>query len=235
MKGWKLFLGVGLILVAVFLILDALGVTAPLTELIGEVSAFALCAGLVLTVFAFTSLIRWEPLNVILSLALLFMIFEKNIAVLCGRAEEDLINNWMLLLIAFLLGTGIRMLFPKRKFHWSVRTEEREDTRESHSLGSSTVYVDSATMTPSNVENNIGSCKVYFENPEGYTGNGVLYVENNLGSLVICVPQSWDVRVDVENNLGSVKTPNETHDELPILTIKGENNLGEVTVKYVKV
>lgn len=234
MKTWKLFWGLGLILIAVLLILDALNVTAPIISAVGEVSTFTIVLGILLVAFAIASLVQGEFFGTFLSAALIFVLFEDNIAVLCGRAEEDLINNGLLFVVAFLLAAGFRMLFPKRKRRKSGINVRIDAESSSNTFGSSTVYVDSATVMPADVENNLGACSVYFENPESYSGNGVLHVENNLGAMTIHVPETWDVQVFVENNLGSLTTPDEAHDERPILTIKGENNLGSMTVKYVK-
>jgi predicted membrane protein len=234
MKGSKIFWGLGLILVAVILIMDALGMNLPLPEAAGEISTFKLICGGLLAVFALASLVQGEFFGTFLSAALFVVLLEDNIAMLCGRAGEDLINNWILFVVAFLLAAGFRMLFPKRTRQKSGINVRIDDESSSNSFGNSTVYVDSATVMPADIENNLGACSVYFENPESYSGNGVLHIENNLGAMTIHVPETWDVQVLVENNLGSVKTPDETHDELPILTIKGENNLGSMTVKYVK-
>ena len=100
---------------------------------------------------------------------------------------------------------------------------------------SSTIYVDCEDFSPSSIENNLGSCSVYFKNVEKYEGGKTLYVENNLGSMTISVPSEWIVKASIETNLGGTDVDtNESRSECgPILYINGENNLGSLAVTFV--
>ena len=237
MKTWKIFWGLGLIFAAVLIILDALGVTTPLISSIGEISVFAIIAGLLLFAFIIARLIKGKISEIFFPLAFIFMLFEKNIAKLAGLEEENIINNWLVMLIALLLSIGFSILFStkKAKIHHGNRggTIEINGNYAESNLGSSTIYVDCDTFTPSCVENSLGSCSVYFENPQNYKGGETLHVENNLGSMVINVPSNWIVKSNIENNLGGSHVARNDDEIGPILYIKGENNLGSLTVRYV--
>ncbi|MBQ7335417.1 MAG: hypothetical protein IJW92_02955 [Clostridia bacterium] len=242
MKTWKLVWGIGFILAAVLIVLDVAGVLSPLASVVGDISILALLLGLLLVCFIITRLVKGKFDQIIFPLAFLFMLFESNIAILCGAANHNLINNWLLLLVALLVQIGVGILCSSRKKHYVARVQTKFNGNKQHktyaggSLSSSTVYVNCATMTPNCVENNLGSCTVYFENVEHYSGNGKLFVENNLGAMVICVPVAWQVHTEIENNLGAVNAPRNDatpYSDASLLTVCAENNLGSLTVKYV--
>lgn len=238
MKSKKIFWGICLIALSVLLILDAFHVFDPLTARIGKISVWAMLSGIALLILIANRLYRGRVSHIFIPLALIFMLFEKNISVLCGAVTPNIINNWLLLLIAVLFTAGFSLLFPSRRknhqahrlgYH-AVSTTKNGRYAES-SLGSAAVYIESASFSPDHVENNLGSCLVFFENPTAYTGNGTLYVENNLGSMTIYVPDDWYVKASLENNLGGIHIPEK--DAGMTLYLKGENNLGSVTVIYV--
>ena len=219
----KILSGLCFLALAALLILDAFHIFDPFTERIGKVSVWAILGVIALVSFIIHRIAKGKISHIFIPLALVFMLIEHNIAFLCGADNSNLINNWVLLLIAVLLTIGFSLIFP-HKYHWNKN-------HMSISSGSSTIYVDSATCAPDYVENNLGSTLVYFENPDAYLGNGSLYVENNLGAIKIHLPKAWCARVSVENNLGSVHAPKKDSG-IPI-TIKGENNLGSISIVYV--
>ena len=238
MKTWKIFWGLGFILAAVLIILDAIDVQIPFTQIFGDVSLIAAILGLFLLIYTLARLIKGKLTDIFFPLAFIFMLFEKNIAHLAGREDENIINNWLVLLIALLLTIGVSILFPKRNGCLKVNHDFRGDTKIHHStsenaLGSSTIYVDASTMTPSLVENNLGSCQIHFQNVDNYKGDGVLNIETNLGSMVIHVPSSWTVKSSVDCNLGAFNCPKNINTDGPLLFIKGEANLGAITVKFI--
>ena len=86
------------------------------------------------------------------------------------------------------------------------------------------------------IENDLGSCTVFFENIESYTGDKTLHVENHLGSMEINVPKEWRVVINIENTLGGASYPDEEENgdnDKKILYINGENNLGSISIEYV--
>lgn len=239
MKKGKIIFGLALIFLAVLLILDAFQVLAPLASVIGEISIWTILLGLILLSYVIVRLSKGKISEIFVPLSFIFMLFEKNISVICGRVTPDIINNWVVLLVAILLSAGVHMIMNTGKNHF-VRTGVADTgvqtAKRNHaggSLGHSTVYIDSETMIPNQVENNLGSCAVYFENPEVYKGTGVLYIENNLGSIKIHVPSAWIVQVNMENNLGGITVPEKNDATAPVLYIRGENNLGSVQIVYV--
>ncbi len=235
MKFNKIFWGIGFILLAVALLLNALGIIAPFTSAIGEVSFIAILGGLLLLSYVIERLIKGKFGEIFLPLALIFMIFEKNIAILCGRDDSNIINNWLLLGCACLLQTGFVILFPpKRREHKSHKKVSGKHHWRSSSLSSNVKYIDAEFFSEEYIENSLGSCVIKFENADKYTGGGVLTVENSLGSMVIEMPSSWRFIYDIDNSLGSVEADVDGgNPDGPIIKIEGENSLGALSIEYV--
>lgn len=236
MKPWKIFWGIGFLLAAVFVVLDVTGVIDPLVGFMGEVSVFALILAFLLIAFIISRLIKGKIASIFFPLAFIFMLFEKNIAKIAGVEGENIIENWSVLLIALFLTIGFSILLSskkkKKKSEHKISVEYNVDGAESN-LGSSAIYVDCVTFTPARIENNLGACSVHFQNVESYKGGETLYVENNLGALSIHVPEGWTVKSSIETNLGGTGVANSETQDGPLLYIKGENNLGSISVKYV--
>lgn len=234
MKAWKIFTGLGLILAAALLILDNVGVIAPLVSIIGEVSVFEIICGLLIIAMIIERIIHGKFYSIFFLLAFLFMLFEENVAHICHLENENIINNGLLFLIALLLTAGFATLFPsKKRFKKRSMTAGICNSSVENSLSAATIYVDCTNFTPSRIENNLGSCSVYFEGVESYEGGKTLYVENNLGAMSINVPAGWIVKTDIDTNLGGTSIDCDGPECGPILYIKGENNLGSLSVEYI--
>ena len=242
----KIFFGLGLIILALFLVLDGMGVFLPTVGILGEISVWQILGGLLLLSYVIQRLIKLKPISTIIPLALLFMVFERNIAVLCGRSDHNIISNWLLLLCAVLLEIGLSMIFRQNRIvrfkvkHKDDRftvdgVEFEADGSDSSevNMGSNTVYIDCTDFTKKNVSNNIGSCNIRFENAALYKGGGQLVVENNMGATVINVPSSWRVKCKLDNNLGHVSCKGDGDPNGPELIIKGENNLGSLRIVLI--
>ncbi len=233
-KTWKLFWGLGFIFLAVALVLDALGVLAPISSAVGDISVLGLIVGLLLLCYAIARLCRGRVGEIFLPLALIFMLFEKNIAYFFKIGDEsgNIINNWLLLGCAFMLWIGFSILFSgikRKKKKWNG---VEVNGHRSGGIGSSVRYIDCQSFKYEAIENDLGSTTVFFENAEKYEGGGVLHIENNLGSMVVNVPAGWNVEVKLDNSLGSVSAPKPSPGG-PTLTVNGDNNLGSVVIKKV--
>ena len=229
MKIWKIFVGFFLVLAAIFILLDATGVISPIESVIGEVSVFAVIVGIFLLAFAISSIARGKINEIFFPLAFIFMLFEKNVAFVCGIEDSNFVHNGIVLLCALLLTIGVGMLMPKRL----RKMKNRKGRCLGRGIGSSTVYIDCSDFTEEEVENNMGSCTVYFENVDKYESGGTLTVDNNMGSMVICVPSAWRIKIRVDNNMGSISLPESCAESGPVLIIDGDNNMGSLTIEYV--
>lgn len=231
MKFNKIFWGIGFILLAIALLLNAFGVLTPISSAIGEVSIFTALLGILLFAAVITFIAKGRFDQIFVPISLIFMLFEKNIAILCDLDSADVINNWLLFGCACLIQTGVNLLFYSGR-HKKIK--HRKCRRHSSSLSSTIKYIDAEGFGEEYVESELGSCVIRFENPDKYTGGGVLHVENDLGSMVIEVPSSWTFTYDIDNSLGSVSADRDGgNPDGPLLRIEGENNLGAMSIEYV--
>ena len=229
MKTGKLFWGLGFLFAAFLIILDIVGVIPTLLSAVGEVSVFSLILGLLLLSYGIARLIRGKISEIFLPLAFIFMLFEKNIAFLYGSENENIVNNWLVLLVAVLLYIGFEILFSKKKKHIKLVASE-----SNNALKSATVYVDCENFTSNNIiVNKLGECTVHFQNIDKYKGEQTLTVSNSLGAMTVNVPSSWTLIVDVDNTMGEVDTPPPCDNGGPILRINGKNSLGALEINFV--
>lgn len=240
MKAGKILWGIGFILLAVAIIISATGILKPLESSFGEVSIVSLVLAVLLLVFAVTRVICGKVGEIFLPLALIFILFEKNIAKACGLPSDNIINNWLVVCCAVLMWVGFSILFSR-----STKKSKHKSGREGHinrehthsTMSSSSVYIDSSDFDEQNVSNNMGELTVRFENTDMYKGGGVLYLNNHLGSSTVEVPHEWRISMNVKNHLGDVNYPDiEDHElaqDAPVVDIDVTNSLGEVSIKYV--
>ena len=237
MKTWKIFWGLGFVLAAVLLILDAFGIISPIFATMGGITAWQIIGGLFFFAFTVSRIIKLKISEIFVPLSFIFMIFERNIAYVLGLESENIINNWLLFGCAVLLSIGVGILLPKslKKDTWSFKINHKNSHRTSKggSGGASTVYVDCEDFVETSVSNKLGETVVHFENEEHYSGGGILTVDNQLGETVVYVPSSWRVKIDISNNLGAVEQEGKGSEDGPMLTINGRNSLGAVSIKFV--
>ncbi len=223
----KLFWGIILILAAVLIVLDAIG--AEMGFLNG-IPIFRTIIVLLFVCVAAEELLKRDFGGVFFPLAIAFMIYEAQIAKWLSLDSENIISNWLVLLVALLLTVGFSLLFGKRTFTFTYN-----GGKEKHKVaGSYVTNIDCSAFDQMNVNNELGSCEVHFSNVESYTGNGVLTVNNELGSMKIYVPAEWTVTNRITNELGSVQIKGESISGGKSLIIDGTNELGSLQIIYVQ-
>lgn len=241
MKAWKIFWGLGFILLAVALILNAIGVVPPLESVVGEISFIAIVGVLLLLSWVIDRLVRGKIGEIFIPLAFIYMIIEKNIAYVCGLEDPDILHNGLVFGCAVLLQIGFSIIFSgirkkrkRKKFRVVHKSGGSSSTKTNESsFTSAEKYIDSSDFTEEWFENNLGALSIHFENADEYQGGGVLHVENNLGATKIYVPSSWSYIHDIDNSLGGVNADVDGGDPSgPKLIIKGENNLGAIQIEY---
>lgn len=241
MKIWKYFIAPLCIVIAVFGILEGIGVIPPMDSVIGELTPLRICGAILMLGLFLSNLFKLKICSAVFDLSILFMILESNIAFLLGRSDSNLINNWLLLFYTLLICIGLWLILPKRIGRWHIsdkghifsRGAVSEDYNGHHenNFGSRAVYIDAATFTERYLENNFGQMVVKFENPEAYVGNGLLHVENNFGTVEIRVPANWNLNCQMDHSFAGVDNRFGKGGNGPSLMISGETNFGHVTIR----
>lgn len=223
--------GITLLVIAAALILESLGALSALLSIAGGISLPRILLAIVLLSFMVNDCRKHKSFRrVVWYVALLFMLFEPNIAYLCGHEDPNLINNWVILLCVLLVMIALHLLFGTRSRKWNFQW----NGRDKFISGSNVVYIDCTDFQKKYVENNLGATDIYFTNIEHYTGGGTLNVENNLGQTNIRIPAAWSLSMDTESNLGQIDGPDGIGTPGgPVLHLSIENNLGHVAVHFV--
>lgn len=240
MKIGKVIFGLALIIIAVLLILNAIGVLSPISSVFGEITFWQIFGGIALFCLMISALVSGDIGNAIILLGFIFMIFERNIAfVFYKGGNGDIINNWLLFGCTLLLAAGFSLLKPKKwKKAKKVKANKSGINLEfnSNDMGDSEIYVDCADFgtkfTEQRVHNRLGSLEVRFVNVDSYSGEATLTVTNKLGSTEIYVPRGWRIKSTIDLSLGSVDDGCDENPEgdAPVLNVVITNKLGSVEI-----
>lgn len=236
MKAKNVIIGILIIAFAIFGILEVSGVVAPIESAVGGISYVQIIGVLILLGLFVNEVSKRRIVTSVFIPAFIFMVIERNVAFVCGIEGGNIINNWLLLLFTAIICIGVHFIIPKRvrikKTHTAAFTSSHDDgaTYKEHSLGAATEIIDCTTFTRKHYENNLGQTVIRFENVSEYVGEGVIYIENNLGHTEIRVPGDWRVVTNIENNLGAVNSGKIGNAQGPVLYIEGENNLGAIDI-----
>ena len=192
-KKWKtrnsIFWGIVFIGAAAFLILGALGI-----DLGYGVTAWRIVLGVLCLAWLVDRIVELQFSHTVFPIAFLFLIFEPTIAHLVGSESSDLISNWIVLLAALLLTIGLKILLPKRI---GGRTYSVERT-------GSALYLDGSELESATISDHVGSTNVYISNTDAYIGGGTINITDNVGSIKLHIPSTWNVILQHSDNLGRV-------------------------------
>lgn len=228
LKTGGIFWGLLLIVSAVLLIVDGLGISLG----IYDISAWQLIIGVLFIAWGIKGLFSRSAANVIFPLAFLFMLFEGHIARAMGAQSDNLISNWIVLLAALLLTIGLKILIPGklRKALGGVNVYEYSKGRAENAMGHNTAYVDAKELGTFTVENAMGKMDVYIENADMYAGGGRINVENAMGQTVVYVPADWHIELTTECAVGTVSNRTKNNPDGKVLYIHCECAVGNVEI-----
>lgn len=224
MKKKNIAFGMIFILIATIVLLDAIGIISSITNAIGGLSVISILLGILLIAVSVYRIINRDFSTVIIALALMFMLFEKNIAFIFSLSD-NIVNNWLLLLSSVIFAVGMNFIIPKNSKGHSTKFSD------------STVYLDSMDLHNEKyrfIKNTFGDCKIYFENCDEYKGGGTLSIANRFGEMEIFIPSGWHLTTNIECIFGENDFPECVKNEnAPMLNIVGSNKFGEVKIIYV--
>jgi len=225
------FWGVSLIIIALLLIFNAIGVQVGFLDIGGLPVLRIILGGLCLAsaVFAITRGNIWQ---IFFPLGFIALLFEGEIAKLCNAPTEDIYSVWLVLGVSLLLTIGTSLLgFSNGKIEVGTKCDVGEKDRiGKNNLSSAVKYIDCTDFGIKDVGNNLGAMSVYFENPEKYTGDGILCIGNNLGSTTVFLPERWKADVKVDHNLGFCGNYANGGDSDLTVQIRVKSNLGKLSI-----
>ncbi len=229
----KLAFGLLFIAFAVFLILDSLGVSFGV---LSTLPAWVLILSVLNIAWLIDRIVKLKISEIFFPIAFLFMLLESHIARWCNLKNENIIDNGIVFLCAFLLMLGVSFLTPKGRIRIKngKKLYYHSGVHRKNSGSASTIYVDCENSEDDVlIKNELGSCNVYFSNVDSYNGNITMNVHNELGSMTIHVPSEWRISTNISNELGSVSEPDDSGKGDKLLRINGHNELGSLRITRV--
>ncbi len=214
---------------AVLIILSSLGVELGF---IGLLSVSEIILGVILLAIG-ACFIRdrmWSVLPFVA--AVLFFIFENEIAESLGRESENILNNWVVLGCAVLASIGISFISSPIKERKFKKKEEYGQYSSATKFADDVKYFDCAKFTKYYYKLSMSNGEICFENTDQYAGNGILTVNCRMSNLVINVPSDWYVESRIVNKLGEVNIPMSANPSGPRLVLDGESNMSTVEIRY---
>ena len=217
-SGTSIFWGLFLIGAAVFLVLGDLGVEPEY-----KLAPWRIVLGFLCFVALVKQIINLRLAETVFPLAFLFMIFEPMIAHLIGNESSDLISNWTVLLAALLMTIGLKSILPKKL---GGRTQPVTLLR-------STVYLDGSELENAVISDNTGSTNVYISNTDAYTGDGMIRITDNIGSIRLHLPGTWNVILEHDDNIGRVSISEQERESFEqSIKVKVCDNVGSVRILF---
>lgn len=154
--------------------------------------------------------------------ALLFLLFEKEIARVAGL-KENFVNNWLVAAAAVLLSVGLTFLLKKHR-------AQNGKTSLHKGIGDTVLYLD-ADECMHTVEKTVGDVTVFFRNVEnGKTDPIRLNVRFCVGDLMIHVPASWHVECLSSAKIGDNAVRDNPASPERSLLVEVTKSVGDVTV-----
>lgn len=201
-----------------------------------------------------SSLVDFNFFGVFLSLALLYLIYQKPLHLMD-------INFWLLLLAAVLASIGFSMIIrPRWHHHWGGKWDEKwNDKWHDHCTGmdyfnkseenidgndvyiktsfsESCKYLHSDSLKSAHIASSFGKLSVYFDQVQLSPEGAEVCVESSFGEMTLYLPRNWRVIDHVHAGFGSVDNDmrNAPLDaNAPTLTITGSVSFGNLEIHYV--
>ena len=217
------FWGIVLILAAVVLILDGVGVSLGQGMTPWRIVAAVLLAGWLIYEIA-----RLKLTNVFFPAAFLFLVMEEPIAAWMGRGEDatDLIADWIVLVAALLLTAGTKAIFHRRS--------DDEHAVSGGRIGSQTFYFDAADLSNALISDRVGPTEVYLTNTEEYPGGGTIKVRDTVGPVTIHLPDDWHVVAEAVDIIGNLNVPRQDGVARCTVNLDVKDAVGGVNVVFDK-
>lgn len=230
-----LFWGIGFLLIAVFIILNFLGI-------VNDVNIIKLSFAIFLVFVIIRSAIKLSFAGILFPLAFIAILYEKELN-LTGFVP------WPALLTAGFASLGLYILFKKdkRKFHRiyfhndhnDSFTESIEDIDDSEvicnvNFGGTSKYINSQNFKKALIRSNFGGVSLYFDKAIIEGDEAFIYFDVAFSGIELYVPRDWKIINDANVSLGAIDESKLNQDAKgPNVYLKGNIKLSGVDIIYV--
>lgn len=234
----KIFWGILLILGAVLLLINELGIMK--TDVF---TPFNIIIGVILVACFINSIISRSFTGMLFSIAFLCILFSDLLHL--GK-----ITPWPVLVAATLGSIGLNLIFPKKKVSYvdnSMNTSYVNGTAEyvnaqtedndgevvniSTSFGGSARYIDSQNLKVVNLQCKFGGMEVYFDKAQVPSGTVVVNINASFSGVELYVPQNWNIQSNISTSLAGVDIAKGKGGNGPTIIIQGSINCGGLDIK----
>lgn len=245
----RILWGLGLLAAAAFLVLDQLHMI-PL-----ELGFWAIFWTVVFAATLITSLFNRSLGGSIFSIAFLLIIYAKPLHI-------EQIVPWTVLLAAFLIWGGLRLIFKKSwkptviingekvDANWSdlkaphkfkaehvfsdtTSSDSGDNIVISEKMSSTARYVHSQYLETVTVNVSMGDVDVYLDSAKPAGDEVIANINMSMGDVSFYIPTSWRVDNQLEQKFGDFTIDGDQPIDGPTLVLQGRANMGDITVKRV--
>jgi len=115
-----------------------------------------------------------------------------------------------------------------------VETLNDPDITVDVSMSSSIRYLQSVDFRRADVQVSMGDAKLYFDDVTLSDQGATINIDAHLGGVQLYLPTAWNVKTDVDANLGAVETTGEpAGTEGPLVVVTGRVSLGGLAIIYI--
>lgn len=247
-KWSRIFWGVGLIAVAVFLVIDQLHLL-PFT-----IGFWAIFWTVVFVASLITSVINKNLYGAIFSIAFLVIVYAKPLHIAA-------LSPWTILLVAILVSAGISLIFrngfkptiiingKKVNANWSdlINKNFKADnviTDNSFGVDSDNVvisgkmteasrYIHSQNLKTVTIDSSMGDVSVYLDDAKAAGDEVIMNINTSMCDVDVYIPSDWQVENNMQNSLSDVDIDHSKGTGTKLI-LQGRNTMGDLTVKHVK-
>ena len=216
--------GLGLLAAAAFLVLDQLHLIPV------ELGFWTVFWTIVFAATLITSLINRSLGGTIFSIAFLLIIYAKPLHI-------ESIVPWTVLLAAFLVWGGLRLIFKKSWKPTVIINGEKvstnwSDLKAPHKFKAEHVFSD--TTSSDNGDNIVISEKMSSTSRYVHSQHlETVTINVSMGELTFYIPTSWRVDNQLNQGFNDITIDGDQPAEGPTLVLQGRANMGDITVKRV--
>ena len=230
MKKNNIIGGILLILLAAFVVLNKM-------DILPDIPWFRLIISVFMAYLVIRSVPKLNFFGIIMPLCVIGCVFDRELGI-------ERITPWTLLLAGLLLSGGLAMIFKRKKcVEVEMKVDMNESTineddgriiRLSNNFNSVSKYVNTDAFCEAYIENNFGSCNVYFNNAVMANGTAKVELDNNFGQMNVYIPNTWRMELDRDVSFGNLKIHGEPNADMdaPHVIIKAECTFGSLNLFF---
>lgn len=247
-KWSRIFWGVGLIVAAVFLVVDQLNLL-PFT-----VGFWSIFWTIVFGASLIDSLFNKNLYGSIFSIAFLLIIYAEPLHI-------EALAPWTILLVALLVSGGLSLIFKnnvkptvvvngkKVDVNWSdlknphhfkadhVLSDtsfgvDSDNVVISEKMADASRYVHSQNLKTITINSSMGDVDVYLDDAKAAGDEVIVNINTSIGDVDIYVPQDWQIENNLQSGFGDVDI-DYTDGTGTKLILQGKNSMGDLEIHHV--